>query len=125
MVKKINKKVLIVEDDEDFLSILKIKFESEGFSIISAADGEKAIEVAEQEKPDLILSDVLLPKVNGIEMAKKIKESNKNIVVVFLTNLTDVSYTDEIKKSGFGYLVKSDLKISDIVEKVKVKLGVD
>lgn len=125
MAKKLNKKVLIVEDDEDFLSILKMKFESEGFSIVTAQDGGEAIEVAEKEKPDLILSDVLLPKINGIEMAKKIRESNKEVQVVFLTNLTDAAYIDEIKKSDFSYLIKSDFKISDVVEKVKDKLGIN
>lgn len=118
-----NKKVLIVEDDEDFISILKIKFESEGFSVITAKDGENGIETAQQEKPDLILSDVLLPGTNGIEMAKKIEEANKDAIIIFLTNLTDQEYTEEIKKMGCDCLVKSDLKISDIVEKVKSKLG--
>jgi len=123
MVKKIDKKVLIVEDDEDFVSILKIKFESEGFTIFTARDGESAVDVAQQEKPDLIISDVLLPKMNGIEMAKKLKETDKGVKIIFLTNLTDAGYAEEIKKMGCGYLVKSDLKISDIVDKVKEKLG--
>lgn len=124
MAKKIGKKVLIVEDDKDFLSILKIKFTSEGFSVVTAEDGERAISVAEKEKPDLIISDVLMPKMDGIEMAKKIKESNKNVLVTFLTNIKDADYTKKIEESGeFDYLVKSDLGISDIVDKVKIKLG--
>ncbi len=124
MVKKINKKVLIVEDDEDFLSILRIKFEGEGFNVVTAQDGENGIDIAEREKPDLILSDVLLPKTSGIEMAKKIKESDKNALIVFLTNLTDANSSGEIKKLGFDYLVKSNLGIGDIVDKVKEKLNI-
>jgi len=123
MPQKIDKKVLIVEDDEDFVFILKIKFESEGFSVVTAGDGEGAVDTAKQEKPDLILSDILLPKMNGVEMAKKIKEANKDVKIVFLSNLTDTEYTSEVKKMGFTYLVKSDLKISDIVERVKKELN--
>jgi two-component system alkaline phosphatase synthesis response regulator PhoP len=121
---KINKKILIVEDDKDFLSILKIQFTGEGFSIVTAENGEEGINMAEEEKPDLILSDILMPKMDGIEMAKKIKESNKNILIIFLTNIKDTDYTKNIEKLGeFDYLIKSDLRINDIVDKVKIKLG--
>jgi len=121
---KINKKILIVEDDKDFSSILKIKFTSEGFSVVAAVDGEDGISMAEREKPDLIISDVLMPKMDGIEMAKKIKESNKDMLVMLLTNIKDADYTEKIKESGeFDYLVKSDLRINEIVERVKIKLG--
>ena len=117
-------KILIVEDDEDFLSILKIKFTAEGFSVVTAKDGEEGIRVAEKEKPDLIFTDVLMPKMGGIEMAKKIKESNENALIIFLTNMKDSDDTSEVKKSGdFDYLIKSDLRINDIVEKAKIKLG--
>jgi len=121
---KINKKILIVEDDKDFSSILKIKFESEGFSVVTALDGDDGVVAAEKEKPDLIISDVLMPRMDGIQMAEKIKESNKDAVVVFLTNIKDVDYVEKNKKSaGFEYLIKAELRISEIVDKVKQKLG--
>ena len=113
------KKILIVEDDEDFLSILKIKFISEGFSIVTAKNGEEGIIMAEKEKPDLIISDILMPIIGGIEMANKIKESNKDVQMLFLTNIQDA---DSVK--NFDYLIKADLRIDEIVEKVKIKLGV-
>jgi len=119
-----SKKILIVEDDEDFLSILKIKFASEGFSVVTAMDGEEGITVAEREKPELILSDVLIPKMNGIEMVKKIRESGDNVLVIFLTNIKDDDYTKDIKDVGADYLIKSDLRINDIVEKVKNKFNI-
>ena len=125
-MENIGKKVLIVEDDKDFLSILKIKFESEGFSVVVAQNGEEGISVAEKEKPDLIFTDILMPKMDGIEMAKKIKESNKNALIIFLTNMKDVDYTKDAEKSGeFDYWVKSDLRISEIVDKAKTKLGLN
>lgn len=122
---KINKKILIVEDDKDFLLILKTKFESEGFSVFCAEDGEEAVAIAEEEKPDLVLSDVLMPKMDGLEMAKKIRETNKDVKIVFLTNIKEVDYTSKIEKSeDFDYWIKSDLPIAEIVARTKTKLGV-
>ena len=126
MAKKINKKVLIVEDDKDFLSILKTKFTGEGFSVVTAEDGQEGINAVKEEKPDLIFSDVLMPGMDGIEMAKKIREFDKNVLIVFLTNIKDVDYTKNVEGSGeFDYLIKSDLSISDIVDKAKSKLGLN
>ena len=65
--------ILIVEDDKSFLWILRQGFEAEGFSVVFAQDGEEALEMAVSEKPDLILLDILLPKMDGITMAKKLK----------------------------------------------------
>ncbi|MCX6722841.1 MAG: response regulator [Candidatus Staskawiczbacteria bacterium] len=123
MIDQINKKILVVEDDEDFLSILKMKFASENISIITAKDGEEGIVIAEKEKPDLVITDVLIPKMNGVEMIKKIKEFNKNVLVIFLTNIKEEDYTKDVEELGADYLIKADLRINDIVEKVKIKLG--
>jgi DNA-binding response OmpR family regulator len=126
MVQKANKKILIVEDDEDFISILRTKFEKEGFPVVTAENGEMAVAVAEKEKPDLIISDILMPKMDGIEMAKKIKEFNKDVMIVFLTNIKDVDYTKGIEKlTGFDYWIKSDLPIDEIVGRVRAKLGLN
>ncbi len=121
---KKSKKILIVEDDKDFLEILKIKLTSEGFSVVTAGDGIEGLSVAEKEKPNLVISDVLMSKMDGIEMAKKIKASNKKVLIVFLTNTKGSDFTKDIEKSKeFDYLVKSDLRINDIVDKIKSKLG--
>ena len=118
MTKTINKKILIVEDDKDFLDILQKKFIIEGFSVVIAENGEEAIDIVEREKPDLIISDILMPKMDGMTMAKKIKEFNKNIQIIFLTNLENTDYTDDIEKSNeFDYLIKSELRIDEIVAK--------
>ena len=130
-MKKVNilrgtgKKILIVEDDKDFISILETKFSSEGFSVATAEDGEQGVSEAEKQKPDLILSDVLMSKMDGIEMAKRIKEAGNKVPIVFLTNINDVDYTKGIEKFGeFDYLIKSELRIEEIVKIVKTKLGI-
>jgi len=124
-MEKTKKKILIVEDDEDFLFILQKKFTDAGFAVVTAQDGEGGAESAEMERPDLILSDVLLPKINGTEMAKKIKAAKIDLPIIFLTNLKDVdAINQEIKSSGYDCLIKSDLHIEDIVTKVKKKLKI-
>ena len=113
-----------MEDDKDFLSILKIKFISDGFSVVVAEDGEEGINMANKEQPDLIVSDILMTRMDGIEMAKKIKASNKNLSILFLTNMNDQEHVKIIEELGFDYLVKAELRINDIVDKVKEKLNI-
>lgn len=124
-MKSLNKKVLIVEDDEDFAFILEKKFTTEGFSVVTAKNGEEGVETATKEKPDLIISDMLMPRMDGITMAKKIRETDKTVPVIFLTNIKDEAHTSQIKASdNFGYLIKADTRIDEIVSKSKEKLGI-
>lgn len=119
-----NKKILIVEDDEDFTFILEKKFTIEGFSIFKAKDGKEGINVAKEKKPDLILSDMLMAKVDGMEMAKKIRKFDAKVPIIFLTNVKNEQYTLQMQKSAnFDYLIKSDTRIDEIVKKCKEKLG--
>jgi len=122
----LNKKILIVEDDRNFLWILKQSFVSEGFSVFTAEDGEKALELAESEKPDLIILDILMPKMDGIAVSKKLKVIGNDAKVMFLTNLKDVQHISEaidtLKETD--YLIKSDFHVDAIVKMVKTKLGI-
>jgi DNA-binding response OmpR family regulator len=117
-------KILIVEDDEDFLSILKTKFTAEGFSVVTAKDGEEGIRVAEKEKPDLIFTDVLMPKMDGITMAKKLKEKNIKSQIMFLTNLKGKLPVAGGIVEETDYIIKSDFHLDQIVAKVKERLGI-
>lgn len=120
-----HKKVLIVEDDPNFLIILQKKFESGGFAVACAEDGKDCIEMIEKEKPDMIVSDVLLPRMDGVEMAQKIKERGISVPILFLSNLKDSEYDSRLKKVGkFECLLKSDIRIEDIVQKVKEMLNI-
>src|SRR3989344_7049216 len=117
----ITKKVLIVEDDKDFLWILKQSFTNQGLSMFYALDGEEGLQVAEKEKPDLMIIDVLLPKMDGITMAKKIKEKGIPLQMIFLTNLKDPEHISKaLEASGqIDYVVKADTRIDTIVSRVK------
>ena len=120
------KKVLIVEDDKDFLWLLRQSFENQGLSVNYAVDGEEGLAMAEKEKPDLIMIDILLPKMDGITMAKKIKEKGVDSQMLFLTNLKDPQHISEVMNVAVGadYIVKSDMHIDAIVDRVKSKLGI-
>jgi len=121
---KTNKKILIAEDDKSLLSLLEDQLTEAGFSVVTAIDGEEGLALAEKEKPDLFLLDILMPKIDGITMAKKIKEADANALIIFLTNFDDIKHiSSAIEVGNSDYLIKSDWKLEDIVKKVKAKLG--
>ena len=82
-------KVLLVEDDEILHNMYKKKFEYEGFEVVSAFDGSEGVKKAETEKPDVILMDIIMPKMDGFVAVKKIKKNSaiSNVPIVMLTNL--------------------------------------
>lgn len=120
------KKILIVEDDKDFLWILRQSFDNQNIAVVYALDGQEGLTMAEKEKPDLIIMDILLPKMDGISVARKIKEKGINAKMIFLTGFKDSQHiSDAIDSfSDADYIVKTDLKIDDIVARVKDKLGI-
>ena len=120
----LTKKVLIVEDDKDFLWILKQSFVDKGFSVVFAEDGEEGLRIAEEEKPDLILLDILMPKMDGIAVAGKLKEKGIKSKIIFLTNLKGKLPVAEGLVQDDDYIVKSDLHVDQIVAIVKNRLDI-
>jgi len=126
MKKKINKKILIVEDDPSYSNVFKDSFENEGFEVLMAANGEEGLKTALANHPDLIVSDIAMPIMDGLTMIKKLKEDDwgKEAYVILLTNLNDTDKVAEAAERGaFDYLVKNDWSMEDIVKKVKTRLG--
>jgi DNA-binding response OmpR family regulator len=119
-----NKKILVAEDDINFSDILQREFTSEGFIVVAARDGKECLDLLEKEKPDLIVLDILMPRMDGLETAKRIKESGVDVPIIFLTNVKDIdSMSRALEITESDYFVKSDLKIAEIVNRVKDKLG--
>ncbi len=124
------KKILLIEIVEDEVSLKKVlhdKFEEEGFSVLDAKNGEEGLGLALQEKPDLILLDLMMPKVDGIEMLKGLRNDprGKDIPVIMLTNVGDVDHISEaIEYGSYDYLIKTDHTLEDIVRRVKEKLSI-
>lgn len=117
--------ILIVEDEDALLKIYAQQFSTDGFLVFKATNGQEGLDIAIKEKPDIILSDILMPIMDGLTMLKKIRENNawgKTVPIIFLTNLS--ASEEKVKKvisenQQVYYLVKLDWSLSAIVEKVK------
>lgn len=121
-----SQKILIIEDEQSLLKALQSKFEREDFVVIVARDGEEGLEKSFSEHPDLILLDIIMPKMDGLIMLERLRRDDwgKTVPVIMLTNLSDESkVTEAIQRGSFDYLVKSDWNINDVVDKVKNRLA--
>ncbi|MDO8335394.1 MAG: response regulator [Candidatus Saccharibacteria bacterium] len=114
-------KIMLVEDDKSLREIYGVRLLAEGYDIISAGDGEEALAMAIKDRPDLIVSDVMMPKISGFDMLDILRSTTetKNIKVIMMTALS----SDEQRKRGeqLGadmYLVKSQVGIEDVVKAV-------
>ncbi|MFA6422635.1 MAG: response regulator [Candidatus Buchananbacteria bacterium] len=122
MPKKEKSSILIVEDDVFLSDLYKTKMELEGFKVFVAYDGEKGFEVAKKNVPDIILLDLILPKMNGFQALEKIKNnaSTKEIPVIILTNLSQKADVDKgLKMGAKDFLIKAHFMPSEVVEKIK------
>ena len=119
-------KVMLVEDDKSLREIYSIRLAAEGYAIVSAGDGEEALGVAVQEKPDLIISDVMMPKISGFDMLDILRsqpETNK-IKVIMMTALSSEDQRQRGESLGADrYLVKSQVGIEDVINAVHEVLG--
>lgn len=116
------KKILIIEDEADLQEALKEILVQGGFEVSQALDGLEGLNKVKKEKPDLILLDLKMPKLDGYHLLLKIKEDKKtkDIPVLVLTAISAPTSDEECKALGaVGYLVKSDLALEEIVEKIK------
>lgn len=119
------KKILIVEDDELLAKTLHNSLKDEGYIVSIAYNGLEALSLAEEKKPDLILSDLNMPKMDGLSMLAKLRATvwGKNIKVVVLTNFNDeAKVLEALNHAVFSYLVKSDWDLDKIVLKIKEEL---
>ncbi len=119
-----NKKILIIDDDKFFSKVLKDSLCSNNgkdYIIINTYDGEEGLIVAKKEKPDLIISDLMMPKMGGIEFIKKLKLENSisKTPIIISTQMPDMDKISEATELGIkGYIVKSDYTLKGIAEQV-------
>lgn len=119
-----NKKkyILLIEDDEFLAELYATKLNLEGFEVGLAVDGKKGLRMIKEKKPDLLLLDIILPKLDGFELLKIMKADRelKDIPVILLTNL---SQKDEVKRGlalgADDYLIKAHFMPSEVVKKIK------
>src|SRR6476660_7514613 len=112
-------KVILVEDDNNLREIYQARMQAEGYDVVAAKDGEEALVVAKAENPELIISDVMMPKISGFEMLDILRntEGLKDVKVIMLTALGQSD--DQLRADKLGadrYLVKSQVTLEDIIK---------
>ena len=119
-------KILLVEDDKSLREIYGVRLLAEGYDIISAGDGEEALAMAIKERPDLIVSDVMMPKISGFDMLDILRSTTetRDIKVIMMTALSSEDQRTRGEQLGADrYLVKSQVGIEDVVRTVHEVLG--
>ncbi|MEK7608688.1 MAG: response regulator [Patescibacteria group bacterium] len=121
-------KIAVVEDEEVMSRSLTGELEDAGFEVIKAFDGEQGLRLVLKEQPDLILLDIVMPKMDGMTMIKMLRESGeygKHVSIILLTNLNadDAIMSSVAKNEPSYYLVKSSYTVADVVAKVKYCLS--
>lgn len=121
------KTVLLVDDDPLIIRMYETKLTQDGYGVLLAFNGMEAVAIAKKEKPDLIFLDLMMPKMNGVDTLKLLKDdlTTKKIPVIILTNLSDKEeYVKKSKELGaLDYLVKASLELKELSLRVKEIVG--
>ncbi|HCF04269.1 response regulator transcription factor [Flavobacterium sp.] len=113
-------RILIVEDEVGILQFLQQGLEEEGYTIVTATDGEKALELLTNESFDLVLLDWMLPKLTGLEVCKAYRLQNKTSPIIFLTAKDTVQETIEGLQAGANDYIKKPFSFDELVERIKI-----
>lgn len=118
----LKRKILIVEDESIFLELLAEKFINQDFEVYKALNGKEALDIAKKELPDVIITDLTMPVMNGIEFIKELRSRDKwgkDVFVIILSNRGDMdSIADTIDLGAHHYFVKADVDPNKVVESV-------
>lgn len=120
------KKILVIDDDQFFSKTLEAALPAGKYSLISAEDGETGLEKLRTEKPDLIILDLMMPKLDGTAFLKKLQESKDlpKVPVLVSSNLSSVKKISDVMTMGaVGYVIKSDESLQSIVQDIERVLG--
>ena len=121
-----SKKILLVEDDIGLATVYKQRLEAEGFTLKHVPNGEEALSAALEFRPDLILLDVMMPKISGFDVLDILRNTPEttNMKIVMLTALSQPKDKERAEQLGVDdYLVKSQVVIADVVERIRQHLG--
>lgn len=113
--------IILIEDDPLLTKMYEAKFTSEGFRVLIAHNGQEGLELATSESADIVILDIMMPKLSGIDLLEKLRKSKKgkDIPVIILTNLTEKEEREKAIKLGVKeYLIKTNVTPGEIVEKI-------
>jgi DNA-binding response OmpR family regulator len=123
MIKAKLKKLLLAEDERTIARALKLKLELSGFEVITATNGEDALTILKEQKIDLLLLDIMMPKVDGFSVMEEMKKMKNKTPIIVLSNL---SQEDDIKRAqdlgAIDFFVKSNTPLSEILVKINTFL---
>lgn len=120
-------KILLVDDDITLHEMYAERLKAEGYTVVSAYDGEEAIDKAYQETPDIMLLDIMMPKINSIDVMKKLREDEKtaDIPIILLTALVqEISKIKKMMKPYDSYLIKSEIMPAQVIETIEKSLAI-
>ncbi len=120
------KKIVIVEDEEILRNLLYKKLSAEGYNVVAAVNGEEGLQKIREEKPDLVLLDIVMPKMDGFEMLEKLRkdEEIKETLVVIISNSGQPVEIDKAQKFGVkDWLVKTEFDPQEVLDKVEAQIG--
>ena len=119
------KKILIVDDEQDIIEVLKLRLQSVGFDVIAAMDGEEALKKVKEGHPDLILLDVMMPPPNGFQVCRMLKDDPeyKQIPIILLTAKTTESDKFWGTESGADAYITKPYNAADLIDKMRTLLG--
>lgn len=119
-MKKSEKRILIAEDEKPMASALKAKLEREGFVATVVSDGKQALEALHDGEFDLLILDILMPRVDGWQVLETLKEQNNAVPIVVASNLGQVEDERRARELGASdYFVKTNVPLAELVERVK------
>lgn len=119
-------KIAIIEDDQAIAQMYRLKFESEGYEVEMAEDGQIGLRLIEHMSPDIVLLDIMMPVMTGDEMLEKLRSTQwgKDIKVIMLTNMGEQEAPPKIKNLGVSaFIVKADMTPRQVAELVKETLA--
>ncbi|MBI2429143.1 MAG: response regulator [Bacteroidota bacterium] len=111
--------ILVVDDEDALRNVLSSELQSEGYSVVSAADGDEAISILQQKSFDLVLLDIKMPRVDGFEVLRFLKERYPNTKVIMLTGFADLKNAIESKKLGAEDFVSKPYDLVDLLTTIE------
>ena len=115
-----SKRVLIVDDEPDVLRLVALRLKKSGYEILAASDGKEGFDIISSEKPDLVLLDLRLPNMDGVDICKQVKNDEvlRHIPIILFTATSDIEVADKAKEAGANDYMVKPFEPDELLEKI-------